>query len=109
MIILCEQLSNVVFQVYSVWIIPLQQQLQRIEEKFELLLSAGTTGSGQRMVESVAGEKQPPTKSEGPSHLSKRRDPVPELTDNERPCLKGKGRVNDSANETEEEDSEAGN
>ena len=91
------------------WIIPLQQQLQRIENKFELLLSANTTSSGQCIVESVADERQPPTKSKGPSHLSKRPDPVPELTDNERPYLKAKGRVCDSANETEEEDSEAGN
>ena len=67
------------------WIIPLQQQLQRIEKRFKLLLSADTTSSGQHIVESVADERQPPAKSKGPSHVSKRPDPVPELTDNERP------------------------
>ena len=56
MIILYKQLCNIVFQVYSVWIVPLQQQLQRIEKRFELLLSADTTSSGQRIVESVADE-----------------------------------------------------
>ena len=70
-------------------------------KKFELLLSAGISSSGQRIVESVADEREPLTKSKGPFHLSKRPDPVPELTDNERPYLKGKGRVSDSANETE--------
>ena len=73
-------------------------------KKFELLLSAGTTSSGQCIVESVADEGQPPAKSKCPSHLSKRPDPVPELTDNERPYLKGKRRVSDSVNETEEEE-----
>ena len=72
-------------------------------KKFELLLSAESTSSSQCIMESVADERQPPAKSKGPSHL------VPELTDNEQPYLKGKGRVSDSANETEEEDSEAGN
>ena len=60
-------------------------------------------------MESVADERQRPTKSKGPSHSFKPPDPVPELTDNERPYLKAKGRVSDSANETEEEDSEADN
>lgn len=77
--------------------------------KFELLLSAETTSSSQRIMESVADERQFPVKCKGPSHLSKRPDPVPELTDNEQPCLKGEGCVSDSDNETEEEDSEAGN
>ena len=59
-------------------------------------------------MKSVADERQPPAKSEGPSHLSKCPNPVPELTDDEQPYLKGKGRVSDSANKTEEEDSETG-
>ena len=82
------------------WIVPLQQQLQRIENKFELLLCAGTTSGGQRIMESVIDEKQSPAKSKVPSDVSKRPEPVPDLTDNERPYLKGKGRVSDAANET---------
>ena len=91
------------------WIVPLQQQLQRIENKFESLLSTDITNSGQRMLESVADEKQPPTKSKGPSHLSKHPDPVPDLTDNEQPYVKCKRNVSVATNETEEEECEAGN
>ena len=96
--------------MYSVWIVPIQQQLQRIESKFERLLSSGIVG--QLKIESAADpipKEGPHMKSKGPSS---KRCPYPELVGKDQPHLKTKSQASecppDIANETEDE-TETGN
>ena len=65
--VLLTDIKFLFVQVYSVWIVPIQQQLQRIESKFEMLPSTGTVG--QLKVESATTsipKEQPHMKPKGP-------------------------------------------